>query len=320
MKMTLDNILEEIKKANSIVLLTHEHPDGDAIGSSLAMLLALKEMGKQADLIIPEHPKTFSFLPNTNEILKEGRMESYDLAIALDCATIQRLNGFGKYFENAKVKIQIDHHSKNTMFGDWNFVNPVSPACAQIVVTMLEYFGIEITKEIGTCLLTGIITDTGGFRYSSVTADTFEFAACLLEKGINVSDIYRRVLEVKTKTSFELHKLAMNRIEFLEEGKIAFTYILQEDKKKIGTETGDSEGIVEIGREVEGVEVSIYMSETEEQDGFKFSLRSNDYVNVSDVCMMFGGGGHTKAAGCRILGDFEQVKDKMLHKVKEFLK
>ncbi len=317
--MTLDNILEEIKKADSIVLLTHEHPDGDAIGSSLAMLLALQSMDKKVDLVIPEYPRTFEFLPATNEILKEGRMENYDLAIALDCATIQRLNGFGKYFENAKVKIQIDHHSKNTMFGDWNFVNPASPACAQIIVTVLEYFGIEITKAIGTCLLTGIITDTGGFKYSSVTADTFEFVSWLLEKGINVSDIYRRVLEIKTKTSFELTKLAMNRIEFLEEGKIAFTYIMQEDKKKIGTETGDSEGIVEMGRGIEGVEVSVFISETEEKDGFKCSLRSNDYMNVADVCMMFGGGGHTKAAGCYIPGSLEQVKEKMINKIKEYL-
>ena len=108
--MTLDNILEEIKKANSIVILTHENPDGDAIGSSLAMYIALKSMGKNPDIIIPDMPKVYNFLPETDKILTESNVEQYDLAIVLDCATIKMLNGFSKYFEDSKVKVTIDHH------------------------------------------------------------------------------------------------------------------------------------------------------------------------------------------------------------------
>lgn len=125
------------------------------------------------------------------------------------------LNGFAKYFENAKMKVNIDHHGTNTMFGNYNYVNPAAPACAQILLVVLEYFGIEITKDIGTCILTGIITDTGGFRYEGVTADTFEFVSWLLNKGVNVSKIYKKVLQTKTKANFELTKLATERIEFL---------------------------------------------------------------------------------------------------------
>ena len=146
--MTVDNILEEIKKAERIVILTHENPDGDAIGSSLAMYKTLEKMGKQADLIIPEVPRVFNFLPGIDKIKKEGSNEPYDLAIALDAATLKMLNGWGKYFETAKVKIVIDHHGTNTMYGDINFVNPDAPACAQIMLVILENFGIEITKEI----------------------------------------------------------------------------------------------------------------------------------------------------------------------------
>ena len=170
---TLDNILEEINNANTIVILTHENPDGDAIGSATALYNSLKQMGKNPDIIIPEYPRTFEFLPGANEIKKESNIEKYDLAISVDCATIKMLNGFAEYFENAKVKISIDHHSTNTMFGDYNYVSPDAPACAQVLLVVLEYFKVEITKEIGTCILTGIITDTGGFKYSGVTAETF---------------------------------------------------------------------------------------------------------------------------------------------------
>ncbi len=315
---TLDNILEEINKANSIVILTHENPDGDAVGTALALYNALKQYGKNPDIIIPEYSKVFEFLPGIDDIKKESNVEKYDLAISVDCATIKMLNGFANYFESAKMKIDIDHHGTNTMYGDINFVNPVAPACAQILITILEYFGMEITKDIGSCILTGIITDTGGFKYSGVTAETFEFVAWLLNKGVNVSKIYRQVLQVKTKANFELHRIASDRIEFLEDGKIAFTYITEEDEQKVGAQNGDHEGIVEVGRDVEGVEVSIFVRQTDK--GCKVSLRSNDYVNVSDVCLMFGGGGHQKAAGALIQGSIEQVKEKLLYQVKSYLK
>ena len=315
--MTLDDILEQINKAEKIVILTHENPDGDAIGSSLGMYHALKAYGKNPDLVIPEHPRVFECLPGINEIKTQTEIENYDLAISLDCATIKMLNGFSKYFENAKVKVCIDHHSTNTMFGDYNYVNPAAPACAQILLVILEYFGIEITKEIGTCILAGIITDTGGFKYQGVTAETFEFVAWLLNKGVDVSKVYRQVLQVRTKSNFELNRIASDRIEFLENGKIAYTYITKEDEEKVNAENGDHEGIVEIGRDIEGVEVSVFIRQTPK--GCKISLRSNDYVNVSDACMVFGGGGHPRAAGCTIPGTIEQAKEKILKEVSRLL-
>ena len=315
--MTLDNILEEIKKAKTIVILTHENPDGDAVGSSLAMYMALKQMGKNPDLVIPELPRVYNFMPCANEIKKEGSKEPYDLAIALDSATIKMLNGWSNYFETAKVKVTIDHHSTNTMYADYNFVNPDAPACAQILISIIDYFGVNIDKEIGTCILTGIITDTGGFQYQSTTPETFEFASELLKKGVNVSDVYKRVMNTKSRANFELRKRAIDRMEFLEEGKIAITYITKKDEEDVNSETGDYEGIVEEGRAIEGVEVSIFIRETSK--GFKASLRSNNYVNVSDVCMMFGGGGHFHAAGCTIAQSLEQVKEKIVNQVKMYL-
>ena len=291
---------------------------GMPFGSSLALYNGLKQLNKDVDIIIPEYSKTFEFLSNSNEIKKEGRNERYDLAIALDCGDIKRLNGFVKYFEDANTKISIDHHSANTMFADYNFVNPTAPACSQILIIVLEALGVKIDKEIGTCLLTGIITDTGGFKYQGVTAETFEFVADLLNRGVNVSSIYKKVLQTLSKPSFELRRIAMNRLEFLENGKIAFTYITENDEEKEGSGNNDHDGIVEMGRDIEGVEVSIFLREKE--DGYKISLRSNEYVNVSDICLMFSGGGHIRAAGGTINLPFEQAKEKIIEECKKHLK
>ena len=315
--MTIDNIKEEIEKAKNIVILTHECPDGDAVGSALAMYLTLKKLDKQVDVIIPEYSSVFKFLPGADEIKKEGKEEPYDLAIYVDVTGIRRLNGFAKYFENAITKIQIDHHQVNEMFADYNFVNPASPACAQNLIFIIEQLGIEIDKEIGTCLLTGIITDTGGFKYEGVSAETFEFASGLLAKGVNVSEIYKRVLQMKTRANFELRKLIMDRMEFINNNKITFTYMTLEDEKKVGAVSGDHEGLVEVGRDIEGVEVSIFLRQID--GGYKASLRSNNYVNVSDVCIPFSGGGHIRAAGCNIYGTLEEAKQKIIAEVEKYI-
>ena len=312
-------IRQYIKKANTIAIVVHENPDGDAIGSALAMKLALKQLNKESDVIIPEYPSAFSFLPGVEEIKKESDIQEYDLAIALDCASIRLLNGFAKYFDNAKVKVAIDHHSSNTMYADYNYINQDSPACAQLLLVAFSYFGIEVTKEIGTCILAGIITDTGGFRYSTVTAETFRFVAELCEKGVKVSQVYDKVYSSKTRAKFELHRIALERLEFLEEGKIAFTYITKADEEKVGAENGDYDGIVENGRDVEGVEVSLFLRETSK--GIKASIRSKNYVNAAEVAMMFSGGGHLRAAGCSNLpGSIEQVKNQMINRIRSCLK
>ena len=317
--MTIDNIKEEIQKAKDIVILTHECPDGDAVGSALAMYLTLKKLGKTVDVIIPEYSSIFRFLPGAEEIKIEGKDEPYDLAISVDVTGIRRLNGFARYFEDAKIKIQIDHHQVNEMFADYNFVNPASPACAQNLIFIIEQLGVQIDREIGTCLLTGIITDTGGFKYEGVSAETFEFASWLLAKGVNVSEIYKRVLQMKSKANFELRKLIMERMEFICDNKITFTYMNLDDERNVGAAPGDHEGLVEIGRDIEGVEVSVFLRELE--DGvYKVSLRSNNYVNVSDVCITFNGGGHIRAAGCNIHGSLEQAKERILNEINKYIK
>ena len=315
---TLDEILKEIKIANDIVILTHNNPDGDAIGSRLAEYTALKNVGKNVEIIIPELPRIFNFLPNAEDIKKEGSKEIYDLAISLDCATLKLLNGWSNYFEDAKFRVVIDHHSTNAMYGDLNYVDLSAPACSQVLYSLFNYYNVEITPEIGTCLMTGIITDTGGFQYSGVSRETFEIAADLLDSGVNISRIYKKVFSTHTKGNFALRKIALDRMELVEDGKVSFTYITREDEENVNAETGDYEGIVDEGRNIEGVEVAIFLHEV--KDGFKVSTRANEYVNVSDVCLMFGGGGHPRAAGATMQGTPEQIKEKLIKEIRLQLK
>ncbi|MCI8587800.1 MAG: bifunctional oligoribonuclease/PAP phosphatase NrnA [Clostridia bacterium] len=283
------------------------------------MKILLKQLGKESDVIMTECPRTYNFLPEANSIKKETEVEEYDLAISVDASDLKRVVGGKRYFETAKKKIVIDHHGSNAMFGDYNYVNPVSPACCEIILEMANYFNVDINIELGTCIIAGIITDTGGFQYSGVNAETFEFAAELLRRGVNIAEVYKKVLKTRTKSSFELARIATERMEFLENGKVTFTYINCEDEKKVSAEEGDHEGIVEAGRDIEGVEVSIFIREKEGTNGYKISLRSNEYVNVADVALMLGGGGHIRAAGCFALGNVVEVKEKIMTEIRKVL-
>ncbi len=315
--MTLDEILIEIKKAENIVIVTHESPDGDAVGSTLAMKLMLKELGKDADVIIPEYSKMYKFLPLAEEIKETSEVKKYDLAISLDCATLKRLMG-AEYFENAKRTIVIDHHGSNNMYGDLNYVNPVSPACCEILASIAEYFEIPISRNLGTCIMTGIITDTGGFRHIGITPDTFEYTAELIRLGVDVPDIYKRTLRTKTKANFELTKRVIDRLELLENGKISFTYITIQDEIEVNSEPGDHEGLVDIGKDIEGVKVSVFLRQKNDAENvYKVSLRSEDGINVSDICLVFGGGGHARAAGATIRRKFRRSKRKISERNKK---
>lgn len=317
--MTLDEILKEINKAETFVVLAHENPDGDAIGSSLGMCTFLKELGKNdVDVLFKEYPETFKFLPNFDMIKSEPSHEKYDMAIVVDCPNTDRVGKeYRKFIETAKVIVQFDHHLRNSMFGDYNVVNPVAPACAQILVSSFEYLKVDISKNVATCLLSGIITDTGGFRFNSTTTETFEYAAWCLSKGINVSKIYKEAMMTKTKTQFNAEKLALDRLKFFADDKITFTYITKKDIEELGIKAGELEGIAGIGVTIKDVEVAIFAREKE--DGFKVSFRSNN-IDVADICMLFGGGGHKLAAGCLIDADIEEVQKAVVSETKKHLK
>ncbi len=316
-EIELDNIIDVINNAKKIAIFTHISPDGDAIGSSMSMYIGLKGLKKDVDIITDDYSRCFNFLPELENIKKEIN-DSYDLAIALDCATKPRLYDPNNTFDKATTSINIDHHASNTYFAKYNYVEGNSPAACKTLIKVLKRLGITISKEIGACLMTGIITDTGGFRYSTVDDETFEFAAQMLDLGVNISDIYYRTFDVKTKPQFMLSSIATNRLKFYSKDRVAVTYITQEDFKEVEACTGDHEGIVNIGRNIEGIEVSIFLREVD-KDFYRVSLRSNDQVDVSEVASKFAGGGHTRAAGCDMHYNLETSIKKLVKETNKYL-
>lgn len=308
-EIEFSEIIEKITSSKKIVIFTHESPDGDALGSSLAVYLSLKQLGKDVDVVCDKHSRVFDFLECISAIKSEVSGK-YDLAICLDCADKRRLYDPNKVFDSCDYTVSIDHHASNTYYADSNYVEGKSPAAAQTVIKLLKKLNITITKEIGQCLMVGIVTDSGGFRYSSVNEETFKFAADMLGLGVNISEIYMNVFMVQTKAQFLLNRIANDRLEFFNKNRIAFTYIMMEDEKKVHAAEGDHEGIVDIGRNIEGVEVSILARESEK--GFKMSFRSNTYVDVADIAKVFGGGGHIRAAGALIDMPLEELKKAVL--------
>lgn len=306
------NLIDESK---NILILAHERPDGDAVGSSLAMYEALLMLNKKVTIVMQDTPKTFSFLNNYSQILSNTE-ESFDLAVVLDCSTKERIGQEKNLIDKCKKSINIDHHVSNTKYGDLNLVDEFAPSCSQIVYYLLKNHNIKINKSIGEAIAVGVLTDTNGFSNNDVNKDTFNLAAELVDAGINLYEINSKVLRIKTKPQFELQKLATSRLEFYQDGKIAFTYLTKEDFDTCHAEIGDHEGIVDIGRNIENVEVSVFIRE---EDEYYISLRSNGNVCVNEIAQKFNGGGHSMAAGGKIKGNFKETKEMLIEEIKKKL-
>ena len=307
----MNNIFEVINNSNSIALFGHKNPDGDAIGSVLSFYEVLTNMNKNVDMIMTNIPPIFSYLHNIDKI-KETSRKQYDLAIVLDCANKERIGQVGDVFSNCSKSIAIDHHVTNTRFCDINYVVDDAPACCQVVYYLLKDNGIAINKFIGEDIATGVLTDTGGFRNNNVDAKTYMLASELVNIGIDIHKIYNDVLCIKTKNQQELLKMTCDRLEYFCDGKIAFSYISHEDMENIGAKEGDHEGLVDVGRNVLGVVVSVFMRE---DDGYRVSFRSNGQVNVNEIASVFGGGGHLMAAGAKINMSFKDTKETVIREI-----
>lgn len=309
-----NKLLEVIKKANNIAIMAHESPDGDAIGSVLAMYLALEQLGINADAIVPTYPKMFKVLDRITDFKHETN-KAYDVAIILDCASSKRISN-QDIFDNATITINIDHHATNDDFATYNLVERGGPACCLTLVDIFKDWNVTIGKSIGQALSTGIITDTCGFKFNNISK-TYRFIADMIDIGVDITNLYYKILTVNTKEQFALQKLAQDRLKFYHNNKISFTYINKEDDEKLGTTTGDHEGIVDIGKNIEGVEVSLFYRY--QDDKYRVSLRSNEYVDVSEIATLFGGGGHTKAAGFTTTLPLEVSKKEVIEEIEKRL-
>lgn len=309
------NIKNMIDNSDSILLLTHEGPDGDAIGSVLAFYHYLLSINKSVDMVILDIPRVFNFLPSIDKVV-DNTNKDYDLGIVLDCATEKRIGQNNDLLSKCKNTIAIDHHISNTNYCDINLVEGEISSCCQVIYYLFKDWDIAFNKEIGESLITGVLTDTNGFGINTVTSDTFKLAAQISDLGVDIHSIYDKVLRKKSSSQYKLMRIAMDRLELLCDGKIAFTYITNDDFEKVSAVAGDHEGIVDIGRNIEGVDVSILIRE---ENGWTISLRSTGTVDVNKIAASIGGGGHFMAAGGKINATFEETKETIINETKKVL-
>ena len=317
----LENIKEKIDNSKSILILTHENPDGDAIGSSLALYNSMRKSGKNCLVYIPIPDKTFSFLPGYDDILIGSELpdkEHFDLCVSLDCSDLNRLGIAQDLFRSFENTICIDHHITNQNYADISYINAVASSTCENLMVVLAAIGLTINKEVAECLYTGFITDTGGFRYNC-QPETMEMTATLLETGINMAKIYRTIFDVTTIEKTKMTARCLERLELLADGQIAFTYVLRKDLDELKLEEADTDGVVNFGRNIDSVEVSIFAKERDD-DTYKISMRANEYVDISVVASKFGGGGHLRAAGFESRMSLEQLKETIVEEIKKQLK
>ncbi len=313
-------IVKLIAEAGGVAIFPHVSADGDAIGSSLALALALKNAGKKAVVYNDENiPAVYRFLSG-NELtcFYDPQDEVMDVNIALDTGDVGRLGTRGEAFFKAPCTINIDHHVTNTKFALYNFVDAESASTGEIVYTLLKELIYPIDRDMAACLYTAISTDTGGFKYSNTTAETHKIAAELLATGIDIGELSQRIFDNTTYTKLKLTQKAIEKLELYEDCRLAVVVISQVDLQSTGASDEDCDGIVNIGRSIEGVEVSLLVKE-KNADEVRINLRSKTYVDVSEIAAAFGGGGHKRAAGCTVKGSLQEVKDRLTTAVKEKL-
>lgn len=315
----MHRLLSEIERANSVAILSHIPPDGDALGSMLGLREALAGLGRpQARAFSAEIPDTYLFMPGIGDIETVCDDTPFDLVIMVDCADVRLTGAFLPVYRNAKTTVSLDHHMSNAGNGQLSFIDVNASSAAQVVLAFIEHAGVELTKTMATNLYVGISTDTGNFCYSNTTERTFQDAARLVRAGAELTyaatNLYRRRSLMKTR----LIGRAIGNLELLEDGKIALMLIDEPDFEVLGSSELDYEGVIDFAREIDGVEVAVLMRKAN-RNKYKVSLRSKLTANVNAVAQQLGGGGHERASGCIITGSLQEARDRLLQEIKKVL-
>ncbi|AYE33065.1 DHH family phosphoesterase [Clostridium septicum] len=323
--MSLNDISKSILNSNKIGITYHASPDGDAVGSALALLNALRKLKKDAYLISKDTlSDNLKFLPLSEEATGnvDTPLENTTTVVVLDCGNFERISGNLKNFKG-KI-INIDHHISNDYYGDENYVDDSAAATAEVVFELLEYMGINFEEEsedilkIGQCLYTSLVTDTGAFRHSNVTFKTHTIAAKLKKVGVNNTLIHQNLFDNKSFEKVRLIGKALNNMELLLDKKVALIQIPKSYAEELGVELQDTSDIISFGLQIKGVEVAVLIKEIE--NGSKASLRSKSDFDVRNIAESLGGGGHVKAAGITLKGIcMDEAKDRILEQIEKEL-
>jgi phosphoesterase RecJ-like protein len=314
---TFEEIGQILRAHQRFAILGHVRPDGDALGSQLALALSLQALGKEVRVWNEDGMlEKYSFLPRAELLTKPPpKPEDFDVAIALDTAIQNRLGTAFTAVRSAKIWINIDHHLSNPGYGNVVHIDTSAPATGEIIFHLIKSQGLPLNRDIAENLYVAISTDTGSFQYPKTSARTFEIAAELIRIGLDVGQLSQQLYENYPRRRLELLRELLRNLRFQQEGHVASFSLKLEAAAELGVLPEDNEGLIDHLRAVRGVIVAVFFEEL--SDGkVRVSMRSKtDAVDVCAICQKFGGGGHTLAAGARVRGTLAEVEQRVLAEV-----
>lgn len=317
--MGLLPIVNRIKQGKVFYIVSHVLPDGDSIGSMLALGEALESIDKEVHIFCQDPvPRKYAFLKGIDKIRDTGMLlKGQETILALDCSDLDRLGVFKDTVSRAKFIINIDHHVTNHNYGTLNLIDSGAAATGEIIFKLIQELKAPLTGSIADALYVAISTDTGSFKYENTTPGTHRLAAHLLESGVKPGALSQQIFDERPLSFYLLLKDALATLELHSGDKIAVMTVSYDMLERFGTSVDDLEGLVNYTRNIEGVEMGILFF-LEKEDDIKVGLRSRG-VDVSRLAGQFNGGGHARAAGCRMKGEFSEVKDAVLKAARELL-
>lgn len=322
-RVTIENLARWLKERDDIVLMGHVAPDGDAVGSTLAVCMALKAMGKRAVVCLTDGvPRMYMGLPGAGEVVTDTRSLPFvpETALAVDVSEGQRLGDEAlKLFESCPNRAALDHHHTNPGFGQLYMLDGDAAAAGELAVDLIDALGVKLTREMGECLFVAISTDCGHFNYGNTRAQTLRAAACCVETGIDVARITEGLYRTRTLGRTKLLGLVLAGLETSPDGQLAWARLTEDMYRRAGAMREDKEGIVNYLHEISGVRMAV-LAEQQGESTTKFSLRCSAPLNVArDVAMPIGGGGHDQAAGVTVNLPLEQALQTVLALAREAL-
>ena len=314
----INEIIAAINEGRNFLITAHVRLDGDALGSELALYLMLKELGKDVVVYNQDRtPERYRFLPAAQNVVHSlNNIEQYDIGIILDCSDLTRVGEEAENIRSINRLINIDHHISNNGFCSLKMLDAHAGSTGELIFRLMKEMDFKMSKDIATNLYAAIITDTGSFRYSSTTNETFYAAGNLVENGADPQWIAENVYENDSPVRLKLLAKALETLSLDMESKVGSLVVTQKNLQETGAAWEHTEGFVDIPRTVRGIEVSVLYTQRGDNH-FKLSLRSKAKVNVEKVAKKFGGGGHIHAASCWLKGDIETIKSQIIEAVRE---
>jgi len=325
--MNLDKTLKCINKHSRFLITSHLNLEGDALGSELAFCHLLKKMGKSAFIINDDPvPNNYLFLSGSEKIINydtaKKKSLNFDCFAILDCSDLKRCGRVQEMNIKNKVVLNIDHHISNQRFGDFNLVDANASSCSEIIYRIYKKTGVPLDKSAALYLYVGILTDTGSFRYSNTTAFVHKAASDLLKYNIDVPDIYRKIYQDIPIDEIRLLNKVLPKIKITANGRLAWIQLDRDVLRKHKNTYFDlTEYILSFARAIKDVEVCVlFKNNFEDKNEIRVNFRSQGHLDVNAIASFYGGGGHKTASGCSIIGEINQVRNRVLHRIKSLLK